>query len=73
MGRFDPNDRHSDDLIAAIQHATHTINHTLREGFSLIALHIASSQGVDNSKAIEDTAQKLKGFTDNLTKSLPPT
>jgi hypothetical protein len=73
MGRFDPNDRHSDDLIAAIQHATHTINHTLREGFKLVSLHIASAKGVDNSQAIEDTANKLKGLTAQLNKSLPPT
>ena len=73
MGRFDPSDRHSDDLIAAIDHAARTINHTLREGFKLIALQIASSQGTDNSAAIEAEAQRIKDATDKLTKSLPPT
>ena len=73
MGRFDPSDRHSDDLIAAIDHAARTINHTLREGFKLIALHISAAQGVDNSAAIEAEAQKIKAATDQLTKSLPPT
>jgi hypothetical protein len=73
MGRFDPSDRRSDDLIVAIDAATHSINHTLREGFKLVALHISAAQGVDNSAAIEAQAQKIKDATDKLTKSLPPT
>ena len=71
MGRFDPSDRHSDDLIAAIDHAARILNHTLREGFKLVALQMAAAQGVDNSKAIEAAAQQIKTFTDQLTKSLP--
>ena len=59
------------DLIAAIDHAARILNHTLREGFKLVALQMAAAQGVDNSKAIEAAAQQIKTFTDQLTKSLP--
>jgi hypothetical protein len=50
--RFDPGDRRSDDLQASIDHAAHSISHTLAEGFKLVALQIAHSAqggGVDNS------------------------
>ena len=70
-GRFDPSERHSDELIAAIDRAAGHLAHTLREGFKLIALHIAAAQGTDNSKAIEAQAKKLHDLTDQLTKSLP--
>ena len=69
--RFDPGDRHSDDLVDAVNRAAHSLNHTLREGFKLVALQMAAAQGVDNSKAIEAAAQQIKTFTDQLTKSLP--
>ena len=72
MGRFDPNDRRSDDLVAAIDHAVHSLNHTLREGFKLVALQMAAASGVDNSAAIEASASQIKAFTDQLRKSLPP-
>ena len=73
MGRFDAGDRHSDDLIAAIDHAAHSLNHTLREGFLLLALQIkaASNPATDNSAAIEAQAQKLKDLTAQLRKSNP--
>ena len=74
MGRFDANDRRTDDLVEAIERASHSINHTLREGFLLLALQIATatqSATPDNSKAIEAAAQQIKTFTDQLTKSLP--
>ena len=69
--RFDPGDRHSDDMIDAVNRAAHSLNHTLREGFKLVALQMAAAQGVDNSKAIEAQAKKLHDLTDQLTKSLP--
>ncbi len=73
MGRFDQFDRHSDDLIAAIERASHQLDHTLREGFKLVAAAIktAGSQGVDNSAAIEAGASKLKDLTAQLIKSHP--
>jgi hypothetical protein len=73
MGRFDPADRHSEDLISAVDRAAEHIAHTLREGFKLLALQIASAQGgssaPDNSKAIEAEVTRLKGLTDQLKKS----
>ncbi len=73
MGRFDQGDRHSDDLVAAIDRSTHSINHTLREGFMLVALQIAAtSQGVDNSPAIEASAKRIRDMIAALHKSLPP-
>ena len=42
MGRFDANDRRTDDLVEAIDRAAHSLNHTLREGFKLVALQIAT-------------------------------
>ena len=71
MGRFDANDRRTDDLVEAIDRAAHALNHTLREGFKLVALQIARSQGADNSAAIETEAKKIQAFTDQLHKSLP--
>jgi hypothetical protein len=68
----EPAERHSDDLIAAIERAAHGINHTLREGFKLIALHIAAGQGVDNSAAIEAQAAKLNALTSQLNQSRNP-
>lgn len=73
MGRFDANDRRSDDLVIAIEHAAHSLNHTLREGFLLLALQIRAGQtpSTDNSAAIEKQAQKLKDLTAQLRKSNP--
>ncbi len=67
------NERHSDDMIDAIERAAHSINHTLLEGFKLLALQIARSQGAapDNSQAIHDMAQNLRRSADSLRKSLP--
>lgn len=70
--RFDAGDRHSDDLIAAVDHAARLINHTLAEGFALIARQMAASQGVDNSAEIEVTVKKIKSLTNSLAQSLPP-
>lgn len=72
--RFDAGDRHSDDMVAAVDRAAHLINHTLAEGFGLIARTLAASQGsVDNSAEIEVTVKKIKGLTTSLKQSLPPT
>jgi hypothetical protein len=74
MGRFDPNDRRSDDMVAAIERAAHSINHTLREGFVLLALQIAdTSHGVDNSPAIEAATRRIRNMIAALNQSLPPT
>ena len=71
--RFDANDRHSDDLIAAIDRAARTVSHALAEGFGLIAKQItAATPGADNSAQIETTVQNIKLLIDNLHKSLPP-
>lgn len=72
MGRFDPSDRHSEDLIAAVERAAEHLAHTLREGFKLLALQIAAAQGAspDNSKAIETEVTRLKGLTKQLNKSV---
>jgi hypothetical protein len=72
MGRFDPSDRHSEDLIAAVERGTERIAHTLREGFKLLALQIAAVQGAspDNSKAIQAEVTRLEGFTKQLDKSI---
>lgn len=70
--RFDAGDRHNDDLVDAIDRAAHLINHTLAEGFALIARQMAISQGVDNSAEIEVTVKKIKGLTTSLNQSIPP-
>jgi hypothetical protein len=75
MGRrFDPAERHSEDLIAAIEDASQHVAHVIREGFLLLALQIASAQGAqpDNSKAIEAQVDRLKGLTSQLKKSTTP-
>jgi hypothetical protein len=71
--RFDAGDRHSDDLIAAVDRAARTVSHALAEGFGLIAKQItASTPGTpDNSAQIEATVQNIKVLIDNLHKSLP--
>jgi hypothetical protein len=71
----EPAERHNDELIAAIERATHSINHTLREGFKLLAETASLPPGsaqVDNSALIEANAERLKKFTEQLTNSLPP-
>jgi len=69
----EPAERHSDELIAAIERATHSINHTLREGFKLLAETASIPPGsADNSALIEANAERLKKFTAQLTNSLPP-
>jgi hypothetical protein len=68
--RFDPADRHSDDLVAAVDRAAHLINHTMAEGFGLIARQLAASHGTDNTPAIEASVAKIKNLTDTLYKSL---
>ena len=70
--RFDAGDRHSDDLIAAVDHAARSISHALAEGFGLIARQItASTPGPDNSAQIEATVENIKILIDNLHKSIP--
>ena len=68
--RFDPSDRHNDDLVAAVDHAAHLISRTLAAGFHLLAA--AASPQPDNSPAIEAAAKKLNDLTATLTNSLPP-
>lgn len=70
--RFDSGDRHSDDLIAAVDRAARTVSHALTEGFGLLAKQItASTPGTDNSAQIEATVANIKTLIDNLHKSLP--
>lgn len=71
MAWKEPSERHNDELIDAIERATHAINHTLREGFKLLAETANSPIAPDNSKAIEANVARLRMFTDKLTKSLP--
>jgi hypothetical protein len=66
--RFDPGDRHNDDLVEAVNHAARLVSRTLAAGFHLLV----ASQG-DNVPAIEAAAKKLNDLTATLTKSLPPT
>lgn len=71
MSWKEPSERHSDDLIAAIDRIGHDINRTLAVGFKLVAAAIqAAKQGVDNSAVIEADAKKLRDLADDLTKSL---
>jgi hypothetical protein len=71
--RFDPSDRHSDDLIGAIDRAASSINHTLREGFKLLVAEIkASSSAPDNSTVIEAQVKKLENLTTQLNQSRNP-
>ena len=68
----DPSERHSDDLIAAIDRAARTVSHAVTEGFGLLAKQIAAaSPGADNSAEIETTVKNIKALIDNLHKSLP--
>lgn len=72
MSWKEPSERHSDDLIAAIERAARITSHALVEGFKLVALQIAAAQGTDNSKTIEASAQNIRNLIDKLHKSLPP-
>jgi hypothetical protein len=73
MSRFDPSDRRSDDMINAVEVAAHQISHAIREGFKLVAAELKASHGsVDNSAAIEASAQKLKDLTNQINQTLPP-
>jgi len=51
--RFDPSDRHSEDMIKAIHEASHRIAHAITEGFQLMAN--AETQALaDLSQAVVD-------------------
>ena len=69
----EPAERHSDLLVEAIERAAHGINHTLREGFMLLALQIAASSQAttDNSPAIEATTKRIRALIATLHQSLP--
>ena len=69
----EPSERHSEDLIASIDRAAHSLNHTLKEGFKLVAAAIDAKQGNsgNNAAVIEAAAQQLKILTAQLNKSHP--
>jgi hypothetical protein len=67
--RFDPSDRHNDDLIEAVNRASHMLNETLKEGFKLLAAELKASNGTDNSAAIETEATRLRNLTSKLNQS----
>jgi hypothetical protein len=71
--RFDAGDRHSDDLVAAIHDAAHSITRTLAKGFELVAHSLAAGQiPPDNTPAIEASVKQIKLLTDQLLASLHP-
>jgi len=65
--RFDPSDRHNDDIVAAVDRASRHIAQTLNAGFHLLVA--AASPQTDNSAEIEAAAKKLNDLTATLTKS----
>jgi hypothetical protein len=73
MSWKEPSERHSDDLIAAIDRAARTVSHALTDGFALVAKQIITAvPGTpDNSAEIETTVKNIKTLIDNLHQSLP--